>query len=160
MSQFKFYKYATWSLLFLNIAVLAFFILTKPKPLPRPTSKDFQAEVIEILRLNRQQVSTFKALAETHNQKMSSINEQQQKLLPPYFESLTDLSKDIDEDNILNQFQQLEREKIAVTYQHFQEIKSILDEEQLPHFEELIGGLVDRFLLNKKKGPPPPKDFN
>lgn len=155
MSQLKFYKYATWGLLFLNIAVLAFFLLTKPKP-PHHSPNDFQSEVIEILNLNSQQKSTFRKLAEAHNQKMKSIIEQQQKLLPPYFESLADSSSNIDKEAILNQFQQMEREKIEVTYQHFQDIKLILDENQLPHFEKLIGRLVDKLLLNNKKNPPPP----
>lgn len=159
MTLFTLYKYATWGLLFLNIAIITFFLLTKPKPGHHPSSNNFQQEVIEILNLNDEQISTFKKLATEHHQKLTTINERQQKLLPPYFESLSELSKGIDEEAILQQFQQLEREKIEVTRQHFQEIKSMLNESQLIDFEELIGRFVDRILLNKTKSPPPPKNF-
>lgn len=157
MSQLKFYKYATWGLLFLNIAVLSFFLLTKPGPRQHPPSNNFQAEVIEILNLNNQQVFTFRKLGGEHNQKMKSINEQQAKLLPPYFESLTNLSENIDKNDILNQFQQLEREKIEVTYQHFQHLKSLLNEEQLPLFDEFIQKFIDNILLKKEQNRPPPR---
>ncbi|MEZ4850475.1 MAG: hypothetical protein R3B93_18060 [Bacteroidia bacterium] len=157
MNQLKLYKYATWGLLFLNIAVLTFFLLTKPHPRPHQSPDGFQSEVVEILNLNSQQAATFKELAQEHNQKMESINEQQKNLLPPYFESLSDLSINIDRDSILNDFQQLERKKIEVTFQHFQDLKSILDEEQLPYFDRLIGRLIDRLLLKNSSGPPPPK---
>ncbi len=160
MSQLKFYKYATWALLFLNIAVLGFFLLTKPRPPHHPAPNDFQLEVIKILDLNDQQVSTFRRLAKEHNQKMNLINEQQRTLLPPYFESLSDPSKIINEDTILSQFQQLEREKIEVTYQHFQDLKSMLDASQLPYFEQLMGKFINELLLGQKKNSPPPKDLD
>ena len=160
MSQIKLYKYATWGLLFLNIAVLAFFLLTKPKPQHHPPSNNFQSEVIEMLDLNTQQASTFKALAEAHNQQMRSISGQQQQLLIPYFESLTNPSSTIDSDGVLSQFQQLEREKIEVTYQHFQDIKSMLNEEQLPDFENFMNTFIHTLLLDEKKNPSPPKDFD
>ncbi|MBK8500896.1 MAG: hypothetical protein IPL46_01095 [Saprospiraceae bacterium] len=112
MSQLKFYQYASWSLLFLNIAVLAFFFLTKPKPPHHQSPGDFQSEVIEILHLNSRQVSTFRELAYEHNEKMKSINGRQQRLLPPHFERLSSPLESIDEDIILNEFQPLEREKI------------------------------------------------
>ena len=131
MSQIKLYKYATWGLLFLNIAVLAFFTITKPKPRHQPSSNNFQFEVIDIFNLNSQQVATFKALAKDHNQKMRSLNEQQQKLLRPYFERPANPSIRMDEADALNQFQQMERQKIEVIYQHFQELESILNQDQL-----------------------------
>lgn len=158
MNQLKFYKYATWVLLFLNIAILGFFLLIKPRP-PHPSHPhQFQAEVIEILALNEQQVSAFKQLAQEHGQKMTSVNAQQQKLLLPYFKSLTTISNRMNKDSILVEFQQLERKKIEVTYQHFQDIKLMLNKNQLPHFENLMGRFIDRLLLTKEKKSPPTKN--
>lgn len=159
MSQLTFYKYASGGLLLLNIVVLAFFLLTKPGHQPQPPSNNFQSEVIDALDLDTQQASAFRALAEDHNQQMRSISGQQQQLLMPYFESLTSSSPTIDSEGVLNQFQQLEREKIEVTYQHFQEIKSMLTKEQLTGFETFMDTFIHTLLLDKKKNPPPPKDF-
>jgi len=150
MSQLKFYKYSIWALLLLNVGVLAFFFLTKPHPPHHASPNNFQSEVVEILGLNNQQAANFKKLAEDHMHKTRSINEQQEKLLPPYFKSLTDLSKNIDKDRILDEFQQLERKKIEVTYQHFQDIKSILDENQLPQFEGFMNTFIERILTQGK----------
>lgn len=159
MSQLNFYKYATWALLFLNLAVLVFFILTRPRHHHHPSTKDFRSEVINILNLNDQQQSAFRKLAHEHNQSMIMLKEQQQDLLPPYFANLAEPSESIDPDKILTKFQQLEREKIEVTYQHFQDIKNLLNQEQLPYFKGLMGKLIDELLLEKQVPPSPPKDI-
>ncbi|WKN42750.1 hypothetical protein [Tunicatimonas pelagia] len=159
MRQLTLYKYTTGGLLLLNIAVLAFFLLAKPKPPRRPPSDNFQSRVINMLDLTDQQVPTFKELANAHNQKMRSIRGQQQQLLLPYFESLTDSSITIDQEGVLSQIQQLEKEKIEVTYQHLQDLKSMLTKEQLADFEEFADMLIGRLLIDTKKNPPPPKDF-
>lgn len=158
MNQLTFFKYATWGLLVLNIVGLTFFLLTKPRPSHRSSPHDFQAEIIETLQLDSQQVATFRKLAYDHRQNIQSINEQQQQLLPPYFESLSDPATGIDGDSILNQFQRIEREKIELTYQHFLDLKLMLDESQLPHFDSLIDRLVDRLLLEKGKNRPPRRE--
>lgn len=158
MSQLTFYKYASLSLLLLNVAIIGFFLLTKPAPPPRAGGENFQDEVIEMLSLNEEQVTSFRAFAQEHKQKMTGINEQQKKLLRPYFESLANPSIEVDQTDALSQFQQLEREKIEVTYQHFQDLKAILDEAQLTHFERFIRRYVDVILAGGQKRSPPPKD--
>ncbi len=157
MSQLKFYKYATFGLLFLNIGVLAFFLLAKPGPRPPASPANFRGEVIKILDLNSEQERTFTALAEDHNRKMNSLNEQQRKLLRPYFENLNSPDVRINKEDVLNQVQQLEGEKMEVTYQHFQDLKSILSESQLPHFERFIRRFMDRVFSSPEKSTPPPK---
>lgn len=159
MNQKKFYIATILGLVGLNIVVLAFFLLTKPRPQHHPPPGKFQAEVVKMLRLNKQQATTFSALAEEHNLQMSAINDLQSKLLLPYFERLADTSKRIDADSILNQFQQAEKEKIEVTYQHFQEIKKILNKEQLLDFEIFIKRATDRMLSGKQKKSPPSEGF-
>lgn len=159
MTQLTFYKYAIGGLVLLNIAVLTFFLLTKPKPPHHAPPHHFQAEIIDILDLDKQQAATFKTLAKEHHQQMKSIKEQQQQLLLPYFESLTNSAEDIDKEKILNQFQQQEREKIEVTYQHFEEVKKLLNKKQLSHFKQLMKKFIDKLLFDKQKKTPPPKDF-
>lgn len=156
MSQISFYKYATWGLLLLNLGMLAFFFLTKPKHPHQPTPNAFQNEVIERLRLNAQQEETFRTLAAEHGQQMVSINEQQQQLLLPYFESLAVPAEQVDKDSLLRRYQELERAKLEFTYQHFEEIESMLDDSQLVYFQEVMYKFVDRIVLKSEKKSPPP----
>jgi hypothetical protein len=157
MDQLKFYKYTIGGLLLLNIAMIAFFIFTKPKHEPRPPreSIDLQAELVRILDLSSEQKNTFKSLADDHNLTIKSINEGQQRLLPSYFETLTMPSYQVNKDSLLTQYQQLERQKMEVTYQHFQDIKSLLSEKQLPQFKEFMRILTDRITGGENRNPPP-----
>jgi L-lysine 2,3-aminomutase len=159
MNQKRFYKYAIWSLIGLNIAVLAFFVMLRPQPRQHNPQGNFRSEVIEMLHLNTQQASLLNASAEKHTQKMEEIDNRQFRLLSPYFASLITSAENNDKESLLNEYQQLEREKIETTYQHFQEIKDFLDDDQMPYFEEFMRKTTDRILLGKKKNPPPPKDF-
>jgi protein CpxP len=80
-------------------------------------------------------------------------------LLLPYFQSLSISTIQVDEEMVLNEIQQLEKEKIQVTHQHFQDLKSILTSEQIPHFEVFTQEFINHVLLGGKKHSPPPKGF-
>lgn len=159
MNQVKFYKYIIFGLVSLNMIVLAFFLLTKQHPRHQPPPKNIQAEVIKIFGLDSQQTVAFNKLTIGHKQKMREIEAQQKKLLLSYFGSLTNDIQGADKDSLLDQFQQLEREKIEFTYRHFEEIKELLNKSQLPEFEEFMRNVTDKLLSGKKKNHPPPKDF-
>lgn len=160
MNQVKFYKYGIWVLVVLNIAVLAFFVMLKPQSRHHSLQRNLRSEVIEMLHLNTHQTTQLHKAAEKHNQKMKEINDRQFRLLSPYFTSLTTSSENGDKESLLNEYQQLEREKIEATYQHFEEIKDFLNIDQMPYFEEFIRETTDRILLGRKKNPPPPKEFD
>lgn len=159
MNQVKFYKYAIWSLVGLNIAVLVFFVMLRPQPRHHNPHGNFRSEVIEMLHLNTKQTSQLHNAAEKHTQKMKEINDRQFRLLSPYFASLITSSENNDKESLFSEYQQLEIEKIEATYQHFQEVKDFLDDYQMPYFEEFMRKTTDRILLGKKNNPPPAKDF-
>lgn len=161
MNHLKFYKLAIGGLVLLNIGVLTFFLLAKTSARPPhpPRNNNFQEEVPSILDLNDEQRATFYDLADQHEQQIRTINNEQQKLLHPYFESIADSSIDLDTTFVLNQFQQLERRKLATTRQHFLKIKGLLNEDQLPRFEIVMEKALGRIISGKKKHRPPPKDF-
>ena len=157
MNQLQFYKYTTWGLLLLNIALVAFFFLAAPKP-PKNKASSGQ-KVADILQLDKQQDESFLKLAQEHNQRMESFGKQQRDLLEPYFHSLIQQVDPLELENYLNQIQTLEREKVEYTYRHFQDVKAILNPEQHIHFEAFIEHAIGRILIEMKKKPPPPKDF-
>lgn len=151
MSQIKFYKYTVWGLLGLNIGVLAFFLLSNPRPRPQALRQNSRSEIIEMLHLNDQQAVKLNELADEHKQKMKEISDRQAQLLSPYFESLVYSDESIEKDSILHVYQQSEREKIEETYQHFHEIKALLKEDQLPDFKKFMTRTTGRLLFGDKK---------
>ncbi len=159
MRNLLFYKYATWGLLILNLLMIAFFFLTKPQPPHKKGGPDFAKKAIDILKLDEQQHRTFLQSAKLHNQQMEEINRQQQEVLKPYFNSLINPNNNINADTLLQQVQQLERNKIESTYQHFKEVKSILTENQKADFNEFMDHALKIILLEKEKKPHPPKEF-
>ena len=142
MKQLQFFKYATGAMILLNLLIIAFFLLTKPKPPAFPPhnarSNGFQVRAIDILKLDKQQHTTFLQSAKQHSQQMESINRQQRDLLKPYFHSIIDSTINIASETVLDEIQQLERNKIEATYQHFQQVKSILKNEQQADFKVFI----------------------
>ncbi len=157
MKQLQFYKYAALVLLLLNLSMIAFFFLTKPKP---PHQGDgFQKRGPNIMNMDEKQHDLFLQSAKQHGQHMKAINKQQQDLLKPYFYSLIDSTKNTNPNATLNEVQDLERQKIESTYQHFQEVKSILKPEQQADFELFMNDVIERILMETKKNPPPPKEF-
>lgn len=155
MKQLQFYKYATWILLFLNLSMIAFFFLTPP---PSHRGAEGRKGALDIMKLDEQQDELFLQLAQQHMQQMDDFDNQQRNLLKPYFNSLIDKSKTINSDVLLNQVQLLGRKKIESTYQHFQDVKSILRPDQHIDFEEFVEHTMEKILLEKKQKSPPFKE--
>lgn len=152
MKQFQFYKYGMWCLLVLNLSLVAFFFLTKPKhPAPPNNGKKRAAS---ILKLDKQQQDIFSDYADQHIRQVKGIEHQQRDLLKSYFNTLIDATANIDSDSLIIQIIQLEQEKIETTYQHFQDVKTILKQEQQEYFEAFINHVL-RIFSNERNNPPP-----
>lgn len=152
MEQSKFYKYIIVGLVGLNIAVLAFFSLSKPRPPHELSYKNNRAEVIEILHLDDQQATQLKRLADEHVRSMEEFKVQQAAILSPYFISVIDSGESNGIDSLLFQkYQESEKAKIELTYKHFQQIKELLREDQYPYFQKFVHKTVDRVLVGEKK---------
>ena len=111
MEKKRAYKLIILGLVALNIMIIVTFLVIKPPPPRKPPHGNIQAQIIDILHLNDEQIQNFEELAHAHKQKTRQIDEQQAKLLSAYFETLVDASTSIDNDTILYQFQQAERKK-------------------------------------------------
>ena len=153
MKQIQFFKYATLLMLVLNLGLVAFFLLTKPKPPMR--GETFNPRAIEILQLDKDQHQAFLQSAEQHGKQMKSINDGQRDLLRPYFNSLVDPSLKINSDSILQQVQLLDRQKVEATYFHFKTVKTLLRDDQQDNFEQFMTKALGRLLLNDTPAKPP-----
>lgn len=156
MKKLQFYKYTTWGLLGLNLAMLAFFAFSKPHHSLR---KGKRGGIVKRLDLNQQQYGEFQDYAKLHHQTVTTISRRQEHLLKPYFYQLADSTLTVDSVAVLDEVQQLERKKITAIHQHFQDVRSILRKEQEPKFELFINDILKNLFKKRKIKRPPPKDF-
>lgn len=155
MKENRFYKIAFIAMFTLNLLVLSFMFFSKPQRIPlrgnRPgRAANFQ-HAKKTMQLDDKQYEKFKDLAKQHGQKMISINKKQKSLLVPLFNQI--------EGNVdslrMQKLGALEQEKIKVTLDHFQDIKSILREEQYDGFNSFKKKVSIILLSNGKKRPHP-----
>ena len=151
MEPLKFYRWATWSLLALNVAVLAFF-LCFPPPLPG-AGPPRQAPAA--LKLDDGQEEKFLASVREHRDKIQQLSQQQSELLQTYFSPLYAEAETGRLPTPPTQFAVLEQEKIAATYQHFLEVESLLQPAQKAAFPGFVKSAL-RNIFQKKNTPRPP----
>lgn len=161
MKPLTFFKYTTIGLILLNVFVLSFFLLRESQDRPRPPRPrtDFQQDAIIMLGLTYEQEAVFSELAEEHEQQIRKLNREQETLIVPLFESVTDPTIELDSLTVLEQFDQIQRQKLVLTRNHLLEIKDLLNEEQLPDFEIFVDRVMERTISKRQKRPARPQDF-
>ncbi|MEM9821456.1 MAG: hypothetical protein AAF985_10305 [Bacteroidota bacterium] len=150
MSQLNFFKYTTVGLLVLNVSMIAFFFLTKPRPPLNEGSAHHR--VVKLLDLDKAQGEKFFQSARNHHDQLPLIEDRQKEALQTYFNSLLSAPDSIDLAPALEKIVQLERQKVVLTYQHFEEIRGMLKPEQVPKFESFMGEVLKTLLLPKSRG--------
>ncbi|MFK8044121.1 MAG: hypothetical protein AB8B72_01400 [Crocinitomicaceae bacterium] len=143
MKTKQFYKIAAIVLLVLNIGLVTFFVLNKKRH-----HQPGHLKAIKMLNLNESQADEFKSLAEAHHQSMVEINKEQAELLTKHFKSLYDLPNSPNAGD-LTFYSDLEVKKINITYDHFKDVRGILDKEQQVYYQEFIEKTVQKALGNK-----------
>ncbi len=156
MKQLQFYKWALLFMFILNIGLISFFIITKPKhhEFPPHPPKDFKIETIEVLQLDNKQKASFLMLTKQHNQQMESIKYKQEESLKLYFNSLLETNNKNNEDSILKEIQVFEKQKIIITFQHFEQVKSLLIKEQQVNYKEFVNKALNLIIYDRKKSHP------
>lgn len=151
MKTISFYKWALGGMFMLNLMLLVFIFLGRP---PHGHQHDsggaFKDQSIKDLKLDKKQIDRFSAIVKEHHMNMVQLKEDQQMALLPYFHHLID-SSNTDLNTQLNEFLSLEKQKITITYQHFEAIKQLLKPDQAPHFEGFMKRATDLLLFKNKK---------
>ena len=162
--QIKFYKWALVVMFSLNIIILGVIVwmqageTTTPSATTAPTVRPhFREEAAQILHLSAEQRPQFIELTIQHNQQMLSIERKLTPLLKDYFKQLSDETGAPADTVLFSKIQALEAEKIEVTYQHFEAVKALLHEDQLPYYETFMNRALEVLLSSTKKPPHPPK---
>lgn len=155
MAFSEFYKYAAIALLCLNIGILTFFFLGAKK---HQHHHHHMSTIKDILQLDKAQNELFLQYAKAHNNKINSLNNQQKEQLEPYFYQHIYFDETFNQDSIIRLVQNIERQKIEITFQHYEEIKGLLKADQKPHFEEFMKKSLELILHKRKKKPHSPKE--
>jgi hypothetical protein len=153
MKTIKFYKYATWFLLTLNVILIAFLLLG-PRFFHSFQRNPFQSKAIAILHLSSEQAQEFEQLAMAHNEEVRNIAKEQANHLKSYFEKLTIESPMADSIRYEAISHDLEYKKIKATYDHFLEVKSLLRPEQLPYFNAFINEALQSIMISRDSKEP------
>lgn len=156
MSESKFYKYATFGLILINLVILSvFFVGLKPLSHGGP-NRHLGKNPHDLLQLSESQKSEFYILAEAHIEKVKDIDREQKRALEKYFKQLT-LQSQANEDSILTEVNKLESQKIRSTYEHLEEVKALLKDDQSIHFEKFIQHVLADVLGSRQERRPPPR---
>lgn len=124
-------------LLILNIAMIAFFMITKPRPLNGHPPKQ-RAGALAQLNLDEGQKEAFEKLRDTHQKEMSTLNQEHQELLKEYFkQSLAPISIEKEKD-LLDRASAIADSKIISTKEHFEDIRMLLRKDQQGAFEQFV----------------------
>ena len=143
----------TWLVVFLTVlngAVLLYFISREHAPEPAPPDRI----IIETLQLDSDQRAEFKKLKDEHHNKMVELNARFRLTMENYF--LTLQTNSIGKDSLEQVITQLEKERLSITYSHFQDVKKMCKNDQLEKFNAFLPELI-RLVgapRSKKDGPP------
>ncbi|GGZ41046.1 hypothetical protein GCM10007049_37960 [Echinicola pacifica] len=113
---------------------------------------------VDILHLSESQNQEFLTLAKSHQQLMRELDGEKRELLKQYFATLN-TKDEASSEALLSHIKEIEGQKTKKTFQHLEEVKSILNEDQKAIFPEFMDQVLQIILGNQHKNPAPPKDF-
>lgn len=123
MKKETLYKIVIGVLLLLNLLQIGFFLVGRRPPPDRNRNFD----PVKILHLDKKQADQFLEISISHHEKMVKLQDLQKLATENYFKNST--------TEELEELKKLHTEKLKITNDHFNEVKSILKPEQLPYFQ-------------------------
>lgn len=158
MTTHKIFKIGLIIMVLIN-AALILFLFQRPQHHPSRAQRQspLLEKISEKLNLTAKQKSQYIELAEQHRESIRRIEREQRKALKAYFDQLR--SPDTSRDSLQGSDKVLdfERQKLNLTYSHFQDLKELLDEKQIAQFDLIIDDIIRVLLVEDKKMPPPPR---
>ncbi len=144
MTQLKVYQLTALGLLVLNLALLAVIAFAPAH------ADDAPQRAIDTIGLDAEQHERFITYADAHQDQMREYNARQNELLEAYFRRLTTPSA-ADAGPPPAAVQDIERQKIVSTYEHFLEVKALLRPEQEEQFPAFVDAVLQQILLEPKR---------
>jgi len=140
-----------WVLIIVLIAVNAatlFFIVSGRRPEP---GNRFDRTVVEKLQLTKKQITQFEILKREHHQDIMAVDAQMSSNYERYFYLLNETNGSTAKDSLEIILSSQQKEKIQITYHHFENLKNICTKEQQAKFKELVPLLMH--VITPQKNP-------
>lgn len=144
-------------LLVSNLVLVGFFYLEKPSK--SNNSKPFLEQKLDF---TKEQTAAFKLLLDQHEHLMRQKQNSTRVLKDSLFEGLSKNRSKAEQSVIAAQIGALEASKDMATYEHFQQVRELCNDEQKLKFDRLLRELLrppgrgPGGPPNDRMGPPPP----
>lgn len=151
MKKLTIFQILTVCLLGLNLALLGFIFINRPGG-DMPPKRGEMAK--KELHLTKTQSQEFKKIAKEHHEMMMKIDEAQAAYLIQYFNQLEN-GRNTESELLLNQYSEIEKKRLDLTLDHFEELKSILDENQYVYLYTFVNRIVNEVIVGGAQPPRP-----
>ena len=160
MTSKKVYQIGFVALILINATLI--FLLVQRRPPRRPMHAEAAPSSIVTtisnkLGLTEDQKTGYESMARQHGEQMRVLDGDHRDLIKAYFQTLNDHDS-TSADSIRNEILQIESEKLQYTYEHFEELKSILSEQQKEQFGLIMKDILAVLIGGENKLPPPPRN--
>lgn len=159
MNSKKIYQVGFVLLLLINATLIFLLVKASSRPPMGPQSR--KGSIIEKistqLNLSEEQLAHYRSMAKQHGDQMRILDNENQQLLKSYFETLEGNSTDSAEI-FKNEILKIESKKLQYTYEHFQELESILNENQKVRFGLIVKDILAVLIGQRDNSRPPPRD--
>ncbi|GAB5524629.1 MAG: hypothetical protein Roseis2KO_25010 [Roseivirga sp.] len=145
----KAYKVGFFVLLLINIALI---MVIKFGPKPHGSGKGMRDEISLKLNFDEEQNAKFRELVRKHRDQVADIRKEEQTLIKQYFGGLNSDTQELQQDQLVEEINQVQKKKLEVTYAHFQEVRSICTNEQLLLYKELMDEMT-QVLIGENRRP-------
>lgn len=150
MNKFQFFRLSTVLLLLLNIGLVIFFLMSGPKK-GRDRHHDNGMPPHEYFDMSPEQHEAFMKMLDLHHRDMDRLHDLQANAVRPFLIGVVDRTNAASLDSVLVDVAILQREKLTLLYDHFDELKQSLTPEQQSKFESFFLETLDRMDKPRKK---------
>ena len=152
------YKIGLFVMLVTNIALI-FLMVNKPRP-PMNGGEGLMGKISNKLNLTKEQEIRYFDMAKNHQKEIKKIETEQKELVKVYFNLLnTNTTDSPNKSFLIEEFKSFEAKKLEVTFQHFEDLKNLCNEEQKEQFKLIINEVTNVLTGKSQKFPPPPRGF-
>ena len=149
MNSKRVFQIGFFVLVILNVALIYLLLCQSNMPprMQRPPQSSIIEKISSRLELNEAQEADYRLMAKEHGARMRSFETEQRELIKLYFRSFND---GLSSDSIKNEILKVESDKLQYNHDHFEELKSILTEEQKDRFGLIMNDIL--MILSNERG--------
>ena len=143
---------AVVALLLLNFGTLGYLFSRRPPHTPEEGNRQLDRQIVETLHLNTAQQQQFEKLKKAHHEQMIASRRDYRDALGNYFALLkNDSVAPAQYDASLVVLSNIQKERAAVTFRHFSDLKNLCTPEQRQNFDTLLPELMQVILPEKQR---------